>query len=80
MLFGAVLALITLQGSKKEKVSVMKLPTEQTSQLAFHADRRNEQGLVAPTRRRTERLQGPWAAEVRGKDEQGKRFTEFTIL
>jgi hypothetical protein len=68
-----------IQKEIAEKVSYMKMPADHNHQLVFEADRRKEE-RSSSTRRRTERLQGPWIAQVRGRDSEGKKFTESTVL
>lgn len=57
----------------------MKMPADSNNQLVFTAERRKEE-RISSTRRRAERLQGPWIAHVRGRDSDGKKFTESTVL
>ncbi|HEX8550873.1 MAG TPA: PilZ domain-containing protein [Abditibacteriaceae bacterium] len=58
----------------------MNMPADNRNQLAFTGDRRRAQREAADKRRRSERLDGPWVAQVRGRDASGRKFTESTVL
>lgn len=54
----------------------MKTPADYSDQSAFHA----EEYFDTQLHRRTERINGPWVAQVRGRDASGQKFTESTVL